>query len=1168
MEFSDQGDFQGMTIELKNALLKDESFFEGRRALGEAYILSGDGNSAAKELRLANRLRSNDTDVAISLVRAKLLQNQYEAIPDLIKKLGIPEEDTTAQILAAKAEIGLMKLEPARAKLLDLLKQSPESIEAYQALATIAWRRRDYAETEKWVTNALEIDPKNGESWLLLGEVQLVRNNYPAAVASFEKCLELEKFAKSATSIGAHAGAAKALLAENKHSEAQRHISALGRINLRNPLYNYLGAVAATQEGDNETAKTKLLSVLEVVENHYPSLLLLARIEYGDGNYNQAEQQLLRYLKVNANGLLGTKLLSAVYIKQNKPAEAIALLRPAASRFPDDLQLAVMLGSAYTMTGNNSEGTRYLEIASRLAPDDSAIRAQLAFGYLTGGGTDRAMSELEHSLKLDPDFAAAEQLLIIAQIKQGDTEKAIDTASKLAQKQPENPVPLNLIATAHLKKGDRDSAREYFAKALGVSPDFFPAKLNLAQMELDDGNIAVAKKYYEEILAINPNHSDALMKMASVLNRSGRPGDVLQYWERARQANPTAFLPRLTLAVNYTNLGRPDLALAPASEAVAINPTDLKALSILTLAQIANSQFEQATETARKHVALAPKSSNAHFNLAQISIQTGKYEEAREYLSRSLELKPNFLQAKLAVAGLELRAENADAAVKIAEDILRADPDFLKANEILVSAYLMKKDFDNALKAALKYREARPDAIEAIQLVGAVYEAQGDTDLAREAFRDAEKAQPDSYGVAMNLARMAVAAGDFAEASSRYGKYAALGDPAAAVGLATVYDLTGYPDKATSLLEETRKKIPQALEARLTLTRRYLQKGDIGQAEQIILEAKRIGPTDPAVLYLSSMILNAAGRPTEALADIEAFLVESPESIEGKFQLGQIKERLGAIDAAYQAYTDVVAVSPDHAAAKERLGFIALRKQNVDEAMEIAKQLQLQMPDNATAYLLAGDAEQIRGNRADAEQYYRKAGTLANSASATISASTALLKLELGEEAVGILDKWLSKHPKDKDVLIWRGMTAETLGRDEEATQAYEKVLKFQPDHPLVLNNLAYLYDKVGRKDALEFARRAYKIAPENPEIGDTYGWMLLRQENVALATNVLEKAVANGSTRMRPEALASIKFHLAIAYRKSGEDANAATIIRELLAQNVEFPEKDKAEVIARQLQ
>ena len=48
MEFSDQGDFQGMTIELKNALLKDESFFEGRRALGEAYILCRQGTSAGK----------------------------------------------------------------------------------------------------------------------------------------------------------------------------------------------------------------------------------------------------------------------------------------------------------------------------------------------------------------------------------------------------------------------------------------------------------------------------------------------------------------------------------------------------------------------------------------------------------------------------------------------------------------------------------------------------------------------------------------------------------------------------------------------------------------------------------------------------------------------------------------------------------------------------------------------------------------------------------------------------------------------------------------------------------------------------------------------------------------------------------------------------------------
>ncbi|MBB3476075.1 tetratricopeptide (TPR) repeat protein [Novosphingobium sp. SG754] len=66
-----------------------------------------------------------------------------------------------------------------------------------------------------------------------------------------------------------------------------------------------------------------------------------------------------------------------------------------------------------------------------------------------------------------------------------------------------------------------------------------------------------------------------------------------------------------------------------------------------------------------------------------------------------------------------------------------------------------------------------------------------------------------------------------------------------------------------------------------------------------------------------------------------------------------------------------------------------------------------------------------------------------------------------------------------------------------QAIASYEHILANTQGNAMVLNNLAIAQDRVGNSArALDLAKRAYALAPENPSIMDTLAWQLLRVPN------------------------------------------------------------------------
>ena len=78
--YLDQGKVKEAVIQLKNALQQDPKHRQARFLLGQAYLRSGDGASAEKELQQARELGLARQEWLVPLARAYLLQGQYERL--------------------------------------------------------------------------------------------------------------------------------------------------------------------------------------------------------------------------------------------------------------------------------------------------------------------------------------------------------------------------------------------------------------------------------------------------------------------------------------------------------------------------------------------------------------------------------------------------------------------------------------------------------------------------------------------------------------------------------------------------------------------------------------------------------------------------------------------------------------------------------------------------------------------------------------------------------------------------------------------------------------------------------------------------------------------------------------------------------------------------------
>ena len=143
--------------------------------------------------------------------------------------------------------------------------------------------------------------------------------------------------------------------------------------------------------------------------------------------------------------------------------------------------------------------------------------------------------------------------------------------------------------------------------------------------------------------------------------------------------------------------------------------------------------------------------------------------------------------------------------------------------------------------------------------------------------------------------------------------------------------------------------------------------------------------------------------------------------------------------------------------------------------------------------------------------------------------------------ALTTIEEALTKFPADTDLQSELAMICEKLGRFDQMESLLRGLMKAKPNDPHAFNALGYsLADRNTRLDeARQLILKAVQLAPRDPFIQDSLGWLEYREGNTKDALRILEAAY-----NARPDA--EIAAHLGEVYWILGQQDKAGSIWRE----------------------
>jgi tetratricopeptide (TPR) repeat protein len=149
-------------------------------------------------------------------------------------------------------------------------------------------------------------------------------------------------------------------------------------------------------------------------------------------------------------------------------------------------------------------------------------------------------------------------------------------------------------------------------------------------------------------------------------------------------------------------------------------------------------------------------------------------------------------------------------------------------------------------------------------------------------------------------------------------------------------------------------------------------------------------------------------------------------------------------------------------------------------------------------------------------------------------------------EAFMLLGDAVSRYPDSPDLLYDFALAAEKMGNTEQMEKALRKVMAVVPDNHHAYNALGYSLAERGVRleEAFELIDKALKMAPGDPYIMDSMGWVQFRLGHLKEAEAILRQAYA-----LRGDA--EIAVHLGEVLWHKGDKAAAEKLWREASAKD-----------------
>jgi len=287
-------------------------------------------------------------------------------------------------------------------------------------------------------------------------------------------------------------------------------------------------------------------------------------------------------------------------------------------------------------------------------------------------------------------------------------------------------------------------------------------------------------------------------------------------------------------------------------------------------------------------------------------------------------------------------------------------------------------------------------------------------------------------------------------------------------------------------------------------------------------------------------MLVADKKISQARSQFQQLLTAHPANADIALAVGLLSMELRDFDAAEASFKKVLELGhKDPGTARFYLARVYEETKRMDMAMEWYRSVEggdQYLPAQAKyASLLAK-----QGRMSEARKHLQQLPADNNQQRAQLILAEAQLLRDAGahQEVFNLLSSSLEKLPNYPDLLYDRALVAERLGKVDVMEQDLRKLIQLKPDYAHAYNALGYSFADRGHRlpEALALIEKAVKLAPDDPHIIDSLGWVHYRMGNLKEGIKYLNQAFA---VRPDPE----IAAHLGEVLWKQGEKEEAKKI-------------------------
>lgn len=480
------------------------------------------------------------------------------------------------------------------------------------------------------------------------------------------------------------------------------------------------------------------------------------------------------------------------------------------------------------------------------------------------------------------------------------------------------------------------------------------------------------------------------------------------------------------------------------------------------------------------------------------------------------------------IEGLEA-FENAD--YEKALDLLSSAyvklPDNAGVNYALADAYQQIGDLSNASYYGKQAVELEPGNKWFRLKLAEIYRRAGRNQATLEQLEKTLEYHPQAGDVLATLAETYASYGKLLESNRSYNRLLQVSGESISIRLQKLrnFNKLGMRDSSIAELQKIRRLDPDNLATMHTLSNYYLEINKPEEAKLILNSALEKNRRDPKTLimladiYANESKWDSVGTllgnvVTDPIINPEAKLTVAKYLVSQNKQYPENPELQQATSSLMEAFTRE---EPRFAEAHALAADYYTQKDQNDRALQAITRTTELMPSNAEAWRQRLRLLLTEGN-------YREAIAIGPEAEKHVPQDpfimyfwgSAYLAEQQPAQAVDKLEA-ASRLPARRQlksaILTSLGDALARTEKWDRAFEAYDQVLKMNPDDDLVLNNYAYFLSlqKQELDKAEEMALKANRLAPNNASYLDTLGWVYYQKGDYDQALQYIRKSIETG---------------------------------------------------------